>query len=191
MNVWVARNEVFAEESSPFEFAGHFFEGDHYSILDIGEFAQGESVRVRVSIPTDKAEAYWSDELFYVFDEEAFKTDISKIQQNLWNITEFDDTYIEGDITVGENQMLFTTIPYEEGWTIKVDGKTVEPTIISGTFIGVELEAGEHTVSMSYCPGYFVISIILSVFGLLVAAVVFMFEYKNGKLVKKLMKKIK
>lgn len=191
VNVWVARNEVFAEESSPFEFAGHFFEGDHYSILDIGEFAQGESVRVRVSIPTDKAEAYWSDELFYVFDEEAFKTDISKIQQNLWNITEFDDTYIEGDITVGENQMLFTTIPYEEGWTIKVNGKTVEPTIISGTFIGVELEAGEHTVSMSYCPGYFVISIILSVFGLLVAAVVFMFEYKNGKLVKKLMKKIK
>ncbi len=191
VNIWVARDSEFSAEDDSFEFAGYFFEGDDYSILDIGEFNKDESVRVRLSIPAEKGEAYWSDELFYVFNEEDFKRDIAALQENVWEITEFDETYIEGDITVSDNQMLFTTIPYEEGWTIKVDGKEVEPTVISGTFIGVKLDSGTHTVSMSYMPGYFVISIILTLCGLAVAVGIFVFEYKGGKIFKKIIKKVK
>ncbi len=191
VNIWLARDDVFSAEDDNFEFAGYFFTGDHYSILNLGQFNEGESVRVRLSIPTEVGEAYWSDELFYVFNEEQFKNDITLVQENLWEITEFDDTYIEGNITVGENQLLFTTVPYEEGWTVEVDGKKVEPIIIADTFIAVDLAPGEHTVSMSYMPNYFIISIILSICGVLLAAVIFVFEYKNGKIIKKIMKKVK
>lgn len=191
VNIWLARDPVFSSEDDSFMFADYFFTGDYYSILNLGEFSEGESVRVRVSIPAEEGEAYWSDELFYVFNEEQFKRDISIVKENVWEITEFDDTYIEGDISVSENQLLFTTIPYEEGWTIKVDGEAVEPIVIADTFIAVDLEEGKHTVSMSYCPSYFVISIILSICGLIVVAFIVAFEYKNGIIIKKIMKKVK
>ncbi len=191
VNIWVAHNDTFAEEDDKFEFIGYFFEGDDYSILDLGEYPEGESVRVRVSIPTDPGEAYWSDTYFYTFNKDAFVGAIDKISRNQWNITEFDDTYLEGEITLKQGQMMFTTIPYEEGWTIKVDGKTVEPTVIDGTFIGVEMPAGTHTVSMRFLPNYFIISIVLTVCGLLIAVMVFIFEYKQGKIAKKLIGKLK
>lgn len=190
VNVWVAHDEVFAEEDAPFTFIRYFFEGDDYSILDLGEYEQGSSVRVRISIPIDEGEAYWTDTLFYTFDEEAFRQAVSLIQQNQWELTEFDDTYLEGEITVGRDQLMFTTIPYEDGWNIEVDGEKVQPVIVADTFIAVKMSAGTHTVSMRFRPNYYVISVVLTVCGLLVLAVVFVFEYKDGRIAKRIIKKL-
>lgn len=60
---------------------------------------------------------------FYTFDEELFQQDIDKIKQNQWNLTEYGGRHLKGTITAGENQIMMTSIPYEDGWTIKVDGK--------------------------------------------------------------------
>lgn len=191
VNVWLAHDKDFAKEDSDFTFVGYFFEGDNYSILDLGEYEQGESVRVRISIPVDPGEAYWSDMFFYTFDEQKFVQADNELKQGLWQLTHFDERHIEGNITVSDGQMLFTTVPYEEGWTVKVDGKTVEPTVIADMFIGVELSPGTHTVSMSFLPNYFVISIIISICGLIITAVIFVFEYNNGKLIKKILGNVK
>lgn len=192
VNVWIKHDSVFADEDdSGFDFAGYFFTSDDYSILDLGEYVQGESVRVRISIPTDVGEAYWSDTLFYLFDNDAFVQAVDKLNENRWELTEFSETYLEGKITVASDQLMLTTIPYEEGWTIKVDGKTVEPVVIGETFIGVEMSAGTHTVSMRFLPRYFVISVILSVLGLLIMVMIFAFEYKNGVIVQKILRKMK
>ncbi|MBQ8412438.1 MAG: YfhO family protein, partial [Lachnospiraceae bacterium] len=47
---------------------------------------------------------------------------------------------------------MFTSIPYDEGWTIKVDGKEVDYYAIGEAFIGVDMAPGEHTVEMLYVP---------------------------------------
>lgn len=191
VNIWVAHDKMFAEEDASFDFAGYFFTGDDYSILDLGEYESGESVRVRVSIPMDVGEAYWSDTLFYVFDEDAFVKAAEKINEQRWELTSFKETYLEGEITLTSDQFMLTTIPYEEGWIIKVDGETVEPIVVGETFIGVKMSPGKHTVSMRFRPNYYVASIILSVCGVLIIAMIFIFEYKNGELLKKILGKMK
>ena len=48
--------------------------------------------------------------------------------------------------------MLMTTIPYDEGWRITVDGRKVPAGKSLDAFIGVPLEPGEHAVVMEYRP---------------------------------------
>ena len=45
-----------------------------------------------------------------------------------------------------------TTIPYDTGWTVRVDGTEVTPRKILGAFLGVELTAGEHVLELDYMP---------------------------------------
>ena len=57
-----------------------------------------------------------------------------KMMQKGWEILseeglfveEFKDTYIKGRISTTKNSLLYTSIPYDKGWIITVDGKEVE-----------------------------------------------------------------
>lgn len=185
VNVWVASSsEGFVpEDSGDFDYVGSFFTGDDYSIMELGQFKTGDSVRVRISVLTDDYEAYWMDELFCTFNYNAFENAISQMKERTWELTEYSDTYLEGTVTAKENQMLFTTIPYEEGWTIEVDGKEVTPVKTLDSLIAINLSPGEHTVTMKFWPGYLTQAIIISVCGILALVLIFIFEYKNGKII--------
>ncbi len=46
------------------------------------------------------------------------------MQKNVLEVTSFKDTYLEGTVNAEKDgSVLFTTIPYENGWTITVNGK--------------------------------------------------------------------
>ena len=185
VNVWVASSssEYVTAESGDFDYVGSFFEGDDYSIMELGQFKAGDSVRVRISILTDDYEAYWMDELFYTFDYDTFETAVATLKERTWELSEYSDTYLEGKIEASDGQVLFTTIPYEEGWTIKVDGEEVTPIKTLDCLIAIPLTEGEHTVTMKFFPAYFTQSIIISVCGFLALVLILILEYKNGKLI--------
>ncbi|NLZ46891.1 MAG: YfhO family protein [Clostridiales bacterium] len=193
VNVWVASSltEDVPEDSENFNFVGSFFTGGDYSILRLGNFSDGESIRVRISILQDEYLAYWKDEIFCTINQENFQNAIAELKTRTWNITEHTDTYLEGTVQAEEDQVLFTTIPYEPGWTIKVDGKEVTPEKSMDSLITIPLTAGEHTVTMKFWPNYLTQGIIVSCCGLLALALVFVFEYKNGKIIDKIINKEK
>ena len=63
---------------------------------------------------------------------------------------------------------MFTSIPYDQGWTVRVDGKTTAYRIYSNTFITFDIPSGKHTVEFSYRPRGFGIGIAVSVLSILV-----------------------
>jgi uncharacterized membrane protein YfhO len=83
------------------------------------------------------------------------------------NITEFEDDYIEGTINVPEGQtLLFTSITFDEGWIVKVDGEEKELIKTNDGFIAVEIEEGTHNVTFKYRPKCYVYGSAISIFGL-------------------------
>ncbi|WP_295210114.1 YfhO family protein [Ruminococcus sp.] len=189
-NVWIQDEDKYMEGSDPMDYAGQFFVGDNYSILNLGKFTQGQKIRVRVTISNDDNEAFWKEQLFYSFDYDTFSADCAALQQNVLDVTKFEDTYLEGTVTSdSSDKVLFTTIPYENGWTIKVNGKTVTPGKSLDSLITIPLEQGENVITMKFSPSYWKLSIIISIFGLLVLIVIFLFEYKKGKVMKKALAK--
>jgi uncharacterized membrane protein YfhO len=190
-NIWYIDEEQYQSGETSMNYAGQFFVGDNYSIMNLGKFTEGQEIRIRVTISNDDNEAYWSDQLFYTFDYDTFSETCAQLQQSSLEITDFDDTSLEGTVTAeNDGDLLFTTIPYEEGWTIKVNGETVDPTVTLDSLIAIPLESGENTITMKFSPNYWKFSIVITLMGILVFAVIFMFEYKKGKYMKIVIAKI-
>ncbi len=190
-NIWVQNEKDYAKGDTQMQYAGQFFEGDNYAIMNLGEYKKGDRIRVRITIANDENEAFWTDTLFYSFDKQSFENTALELQKNSWNITSFEGDSVEGTVTAyNDDQLLFTTIPAQDGWKITVNGKQVETGTALNSLITVPLEKGENTVKMIFSPDYFKVSVVITVFGLLMLFVTFVLEYKNGVIVKKALKSL-
>lgn len=185
-NMWLKADSW---DITNYAFVDYFFTGEHYSILDLGTFDPAEKLHLRMTLAN--GEAIFSDVLFYQLDTEKLAEAVETIRKGGWNITEHSDTHLKGTVTAEKDGVLFTTIPYEPGWTITVDGKKVTPVKLIDSLIGIELEAGEHTVEMRFFPSYLTLAIFVSLFGLSLLAIVFVIEFKNGAIFKKIIGKDK
>jgi uncharacterized membrane protein YfhO len=105
---------------------------------------------------------------------------VDALKDQRWTLSEKTSTKLSGTITAQQTGIMFTSIPYDGGWTVKVDGKVVEPVKIADALIGIELTAGEHTVEMQYCPQGFIPGLVLTCLCL----VVFILLYRKQKHVK-------
>jgi len=66
------------------------------------------------------------------------------------------ETEIEGTINVSETGILYTSINFDSGWNVYIDGQKVSNEQIVGigddALLGVYITEGEHTVSFKYVP---------------------------------------
>ena len=190
-NIWVQDEKIYQQQQSPMDFAGQFFVGDNYSILKLGDFSKDQTVRVRVTIDNKDNEAFWRDNIFCSFDYETFAADCEKLQKNVMEVTKFDETYLEGTAQADNNgQYLFTTIPYEEGWTITVNGKEVKHEKVLDSLIAVPLEQGENKITFKFLPKYYIEGLIITGFGVVLLVLVFLAEVKKKNIAAKLLPKV-
>ena len=64
----------------------------------------------------------------------------------------YDDNYVKGTVHADEDGLLYTSIIYDRGWTVLVDGEETEYTSIGDALIAIPLEAGDHTIELNYYP---------------------------------------
>lgn len=88
----------------------------------------------------------------YRFSNEGLLTTVGILGRCPLKVTRWKDTKLEGDIWADQEGVLFTSIPYDKGWTVKVDGVQQEPKKIFDTFLSVNIPEGSHTISFSYEP---------------------------------------
>lgn len=102
-------------------------------------------------------------ELFLI-NKNVYENIMNDLSENLLLLNEKSNHLLEGTINVTDDKnVLFLSLVYEKGFTIKVDGKEVEPIILLDTFVGIEIDSGEHTVTIDYFTPYLKIGLIMSV----------------------------
>jgi hypothetical protein len=227
-NVWVAvkgEDGVYRGKKSgteAYDGYGTYFNTNSSPVVRMGPFNEGDEVEIRLTIPPSGPNGQYdgSDEYimirkeagfnFYYLDEKAFAEDIAKLKANPWNLdmSKTNDRYLVGDIDAQDGQILMTTIPYEPGWEVKIDGKTVdsliseEPiegskqkilrnkagsegeVIVLGTLIGIRVPAGHHTVSMKYTPPGFNTGVITLILGAACLIFFYVYDKKHNKVLK-------
>ncbi len=127
---------------------------DEAYILDLGVLDAGEEVDVEVPLKDDSDSATVK---FYIagLDMDAFRKGFETLQRGAMQITDFRETHIEGTVSAGLAQILYTSIPYDDGWRIWVDGKRVargDYLRIGDALLGIRLAEGEHEIVMDYEP---------------------------------------
>ncbi|MBU5468911.1 YfhO family protein [Falcatimonas sp. MSJ-15] len=115
----------------------------------------------------------------YTMDTDAFINAIELLNEGGLNITKFDDTYIKGTITADNDQTMITSIPYDEGWAVYVDGKRADYYSFEDAFIAVDLEAGEHTITMDYIPCGFEFGWFITGISAIILLILYVFSRKK------------
>jgi uncharacterized membrane protein YfhO len=75
---------------------------------------------------------------------------------------------LSGKINVLKDGYFMFTIPYDNGFTIKVDGKNVNYEKVNQTFIGFPIKKGKHSIVLSYSAPNFKMGKICSFIGILI-----------------------
>ena len=75
--------------------------------------------------------------------------------------------FIVGDINVKKKGYFVLSIPYDKGFSIKVDNKKTNYKKVNSGFIGLEIEKGNHHIEIEYKAPYKTISLIISLFGII------------------------
>ena len=60
------------------------------------------------------------------FNEQAFNQYYEAMSKNPYEVKEHTSNFIKGTIDADEKGIFFTSIPYDKGWKITVDGKKLE-----------------------------------------------------------------
>jgi len=122
----------------------------YYNILELGNFNQNETINLEV-IPLEN-EIMLEDHMFYTLDLEKLKDATNILNNNdKLVINEYKTEYIKATINVTkDNQILYTSIPYDKGFKVYVNNKEIKPIKTLDTLLALELEKGNYEIIIKY-----------------------------------------
>lgn len=116
-------------------------------LLELGYLKSGEEVTLRNDDNEQDLIA-----TAYRFLPEGLKSVYQVLNKNSLKLTKWTDTQIKGTVDAQRAGLLYLSIPFDKGWSVKIDGKEAEPYKIFDTFLSVHMTAGTHEVSLEYMP---------------------------------------
>ncbi|MBQ2643120.1 MAG: YfhO family protein [Eubacterium sp.] len=142
-----------------------FSSTDQNFICHMGDVAPGS--KISLSGGEDQA---LSAVYAYAFDNEAWEADYAQLAAQPMNVTDYSDSSVEGTVDSTGPGLLYTSIPYDAGWTAYVDGEKVETSeICNKALLGISLpEAGHHEIVLKYVPQGFVPGLLITIGGILI-----------------------
>ena len=144
---------------------GEEYAYDRYQIqiFHLGELEAGDVVGVEYYYNNAGGNTQTATIDTACFDRENFEKVYNRLRLNMLEVSDYDDGYINGNINMTEGDTLFLSIPYDKGWTVKIDGKKTAYYKIMDAFIGVDMEPGQHTLEMIYMPRGLYLGIVVSI----------------------------
>jgi len=147
---------------------GTVYGSDTDRIISLGTMSPGEPVNVTLKLKSDLFFVKTNATCFWYLDIETFRDAFTKLAEGNVNFTSHSDTHLEGKVNVPEGRnLLFTSIPYDEGWHVTADGVKLELVKTADALLAVKLPAGEHELVFNYLPNCVVQGRIISLVGLL------------------------
>lgn len=110
-------------------------------IVDIGRFGAGETVTLTFVLDDEYSSA---DVELYMFgtDDNALADFYTAIARSPFQVTAYSDTKITGYADAAFDGIMYTSIPYDEGWTVSVDGEPVEIKSVADGLLYFDIDAG-------------------------------------------------
>lgn len=141
------------------------------SIVNLGEMDSGTEFTVTIEYKEGKGGSVVSH--VCTMDEAVWQDAYKMLSASMLDVTDYGDSCLKGTIDVQEDGVFVTSVPYEAGWKLKVDGHTREINeLIGGAWISTSLSAGEHRIELSFRPPGLIAGLLITLasIGLLIAA---------------------
>lgn len=110
---------------------------------------------------------------------DTFNHQYNNSEQLYLNPASVSSTKVTFTLNSSTNQCLFTSIPYDTGWSVYDNGQKIPTQSIHGGFLGVELPSGNHELIFEYHVPGFKLSLIISSFALILTTLLAYMSYKK------------
>ena len=149
---------------------GYYYDNFSYHILRLGSFENEEALSLTMT-PLEK-KVCLAEQQFYYEDLDALEHAVNILRRDDTELHKISSSHLEGSFTASADKMLFFSIPYSEGWTIKVDGEAVPVYKVFDTFMAVHTAPGFHSVELRYLPSGLIAGSVVSVLSLVIMLVI-------------------
>ena len=148
-------------------------------ILNLGYMKAGESTTIRVE--GEKETDDLGEPLFVTEDISRLGRAYKELSSRNCEVIRKRSSDIE--IHTGECNGVVTSVPFESGWKVTVDGQEVSPVAIydSLIYVPVDAEGNSHIIEMRFSPTGKKEGIIISIAGLVMLAVIILLDKKQNK----------
>ena len=105
-----------------------------------------------------------------------YRADVEKINETLHsrknqelNVEQFNSTHIVGKVNITDGStIMMTSIPYNEGWKVKVDGKPIKTKKSWDSFLSFPISPGKHKVEFVFKQKWSTLGLLITVLSLIV-----------------------
>ena len=149
---------------------------DRGYLLELGTLLDGNEVKL-----TCETENVQMQVEIYRFSETGLMGLHEKLMRSPLHLTSWTDTRLEGSVHTEEAGALFLSIPYDDGWTVTVDGEKAETYKIFEAFTAIDVPAGEHEIVLTYFPGGLKAGLLISVLAVLILAALYLIKKHTTK----------
>lgn len=166
------------------EVAGCGSDTFYSQIYRLGSFEEGEQVNISIQSDCDS----WTclDVNIGYFDLDSFNSQFAKLDLGKVTPTKIADGYVDLSVNgVRADETVITTIPYENGWTLYIDGQETEIKPYQGAFIAFKCPEGAHTAELRFIAPGLKTGAVISGVGIVALAVFVVLDIKQKKKVKK------
>ena len=151
---------------------------DEAYIYDLGIVNPEDEILVLMKI--EDSDYGYIDFYPYYVNEDKLNEGYEILKSRQLNVETFEETKITGTVSSETDAVFFTSIPYDKGWTVKIDGVEIAEDdyipLAEEAYLAFNLPAGEHTIELSFMPQGMILGAGISVFTLLclvIAAIIF------------------
>ena len=137
---------------------------NHGRMIDLGYVHEGSQIVVTQAYDKDSNGNESLQMYAYVMDSDKLKQVYENLSGQGLEVTSYDDTHVKGTVTADSDGLLFTSIPYDESFTVYVDGVETDYGYIGDkALISVPLSAGTHNIEFVYCPRGFTSGLFITI----------------------------
>ena len=90
--------------------------------------------------------------VFFEPDDGSYQTWYeSKVKESFYDVNVINDDHIRAKIDISDkDKYVFTSIPYDKGWKVYVNGQRISTEKVQLGFIGFQLTPGSYLVEFKY-----------------------------------------
>lgn len=159
------------------KFLTDYFSEENICAMEIGKFKSGDTINVEVVLNDDKLYiSHASTSFFWYIDNDAAIKAFDYLEASSMYVEDFGNDYLKGTIDLPAGQTtVFTTIPYDSGWNVFVDGKKVEFYKVFDALIAFDAGEGFHEIELRYFPKLYKIGLLTTAVGVVIFVFIVLF----------------
>lgn len=146
------------------EFKQTYFGRFYKNVMYLGTYNAGDTISLKLKETYDKD--YDFQLVAVSLDEDLTKQKLLEAKDGGFDPDIVKGGYVKGSYVSDENVTMMLQVPYDEGWSITINGKKAEYTRAFNGLIQIEVPAGNNKIEMKYAPPGLAIGMLCTVTGI-------------------------